>query len=501
MKSKSRYFRLSQLCEGIGTLDRSIMHDKDVIELHYDSRKAGSGSLFFAVKGLKDDGNKYIEDVIKKGAAGIVTDEREAYLRFSAGIDMVLVRDAEGIMTAVGDRFYDNVLERMNLIGITGTNGKSSTAMFIHSIINNWNKGCGLLGTIYNDLGEGFIKADMTTPLALDSLQSFSMMQEKGISWAVMEVSSHSIHRKRVKNFPFLIGALTNISQDHLDYHGNMDEYRKVKMSFFDHVQEGGYCIIPYTLAQDSALKSLAGKKNLLTFNDPAGDYYIRQKKYSDRMVLLWIRTPDGEISVSTGYLNDFMHENILLAIAVSKSIGITNSCIAKSIENFKGIPGRVEVVYDDDFKAVVDYAHTPDAILRVIKEFRMTHPGSRIITVFGAGGNKDKSKRPLMGKYASMFSDVLILTSDNPRDERPLDIISDIYRGIDKDCLKSLEVIIQDDRRKAIEIAVEYAGPGDIILLLGKGHEESLEEGGRFYHFSDREILKESINARGKNA
>ncbi len=490
---------LGELCRNSAVAKKRIKNNMIVKKLSYDSRKIENGSLFFALKGLKDDGNNYIESVVKKGAAGVFTSDAGIYEKYNSIIDIVLVKDAEEAMSEAANIFYGDILGKMQLIGITGTNGKSSTAIFLNSIIRSWNRECGLLGTIYNDFGNGLVKSTMTTPLSLDSLELFANMYSKGIRWVVMEVSSHSIHRKRIHGFPFFIGALTNISQDHLDYHGNIEEYARVKYSFFDYVTEDGYCIIPYSYLEKDELKKHLISRSIVSYNHEKSDYFIKRKKYSQNMFLLWIRTREGEISISTRYMNDFMHENLLLAIAIAKTIGITNSYIAKAVENVIRIPGRVELVYDGRFSAYIDYAHTPEAIMRVTREFKGLNPSTRIITIFGAGGNKDKSKRPIMGKYASLYSDVIFLTSDNPRDEDPSEIIYDIYNGIEN--RDDVKVFIQEDREKAIEMAVESAQDGDIILLLGKGHEEFIEAKGSFSPFNDREILKKYTDKRDKDA
>lgn len=486
--AKAKYFR--DLAGSVPYLHISVQNNKLIAGLSYDSREIRKDYLFFAIRGERSDGNSFIEDALNSGAAGIITDKEDVYNRFQKNTDALLVNDCEKTMAIISNFFFDNVLDNIALIGVTGTNGKTSTAIFTNAIIKTWNKTCGLLGTIYNDTGEGLQKSVLTTPLSLDSLRIFRRMHLNGLHRVVMEVSSHSIDRKRIYGFPFFIGALTNISQDHLDYHKDMESYKRVKFSFFNNVVKDGYCIIPYNMLNESGLKNILLTKNIITFNDRNADYYIKQKKYSDQMVLLWLKTKDDELSFSTRYFNDFMHENILLAVAIAKTIGIPNLYIAKALEDAPVVPGRVELVHEGKFTVYIDYAHTPDAILRVIKEFKDLYPERRIITIFGAGGNKDKGKRPIMGRNASEYSDILFITSDNPRYENPSSIISEIYEGIDKDIRAKKTIYLEEDRDRAIRNAILTARETDIILILGKGHEEVLEVNGKLYPFSDRDIV-----------
>lgn len=492
MKIGSKH--LSQLLKSCDYVNKSIKLDTVIHQLVYDSRLAGKASLFFAVKGEKEDGNNYIDDALLRGASAIITDNPSVYHKYSNKADVVLVKNVEMEMSKIADSFYDNILDKIQLIGITGTNGKTSTAIMTSEIIRSWNKGCGLLGTIYNDLGGKRIRSGITTPLSLDSIGSFHDMHGNGMHKVVMEVSSHSIYRNRIYGFPFYIGAITNISQDHLDYHKTFDNYRKVKFSFFAHIIEDGYCIIPYNMQKEKDLLEYIKDKKVITYNHPDADFFIRQKRLKDNMVLLWINGMGEEFTLSTNYFNDFMHENILLSIIISKLLGITNTYIVKALERISIIPGRVERIFNGRFDIFIDFAHTPDAILRVVKEFKDIYPERRLITVFGAGGNKDRDKRPKMGRNASLYSDIIILTSDNPRDEDPYDIIQDIYNGIDDDIKDKRAIYIEKDRKKALEHAVEMSESGDIILILGKGHETSMEIKGKYYDFDDKKVISDIL-------
>lgn len=472
----------------------STINNIPISGLSYDSRTLSENDLFFAVKGDTQDGNIYLPDAVKKQAAGAITDDITVFEKYCVNINIALVENTEKAMAIIGDRFYGNILDKFQLIGITGTNGKTSTAIFTSLIIKNWNKGCGLFGTLYNDTGTSVKASSMTTPLSLETIKGFYDLYNNGIYRAVMEVSSHAIVRNRVYGFPFYIGAITNISQDHLDYHLNMEKYRAVKFSFLENVMKEGCCIINYELMEDPMIKAISKGKNIRTFNHSNADYFIMKKKYLTNMVLLWVRTDDSIITLSTPFYNEFMHENILLSIAIAKTLGITNAFIVDALENAPLIPGRVELVYNGAFSVYVDYAHTPEAIMRVLKDFRGLFQNRRIITLFGAGGNKDRGKRPLMGKYAAIYSNIIILTSDNPRDEDPLGIIQEIYSGIDSERKRDIVIYIEKDRERAIGYAVEMAREGDIILILGKGHETTMEVSGKYYTFDDKEIIKKNL-------
>jgi UDP-N-acetylmuramoyl-L-alanyl-D-glutamate--2,6-diaminopimelate ligase len=480
--------KLSELLEGLlplGSTDDAVIRG-----LALDSRRVSEGYLFFAIKGEHADGNHYIDDAISRGAKAIIS---EANQMNDYPVPYIQLSDINGAMALIADRFYGHPSRNIHLVGITGTNGKTTTSYLIHHILDYNSKKTGLIGTINYLIGNDRIRALLTTPDAVDFQRILSEMSERDITHVVTEVSSHALALKRVDRTEFDISVFTNISRDHLDFHGDMEGYYLAKRRLFldltghasvintdDHygkrlIRELSHArmkLLSYGLSEDSGLKAFDIKEH-----HHGLDFAVHHGKNTSRVT-----------SQLLGRTNVY---NILAAIGVSITMGLELKTVIEAISKFKGVEGRMEPIRTgQDFLAVVDYAHTPEALRTALLALRELATG-HLITVFGCGGDRDRGKRPEMGVIASDLSDTVIITTDNPRDEEPEEIISDIIKGIGKGPYS-----ICTDRKEAIFRAVQSAGKNDVVLIAGKGHEDYQEVNGIRTPFSDKETLKEALNS-----
>jgi len=493
----------------------ACLPDYEIGSIHYRAQEVKPDGLFVAVKGFKADGHDFIDEALTRGASVIVT--QKPVNKESVIIEVENTRRA---LAAISANFYGNASEKLFIIGITGTNGKTTTAYIIESILAEAGFKVGVIGTINYRYSGRVFPNPMTTPESLDLQRILAEMHENGITHVVLEVSSHAIDLHRIDCCRIDIGVFTNLTREHLDYHGDMDSYWFCKKRLFtEHLKTGP------RKGHISAVVNCDDKrgKGLYNLLSEASDSMpvISTGSTADKMI--W---PDnikysltgitGRISTERGVFNfksplagEHNLENILSATGVGIAIGLFPAIIKAGIEKTGWIPGRLEFIPNKAGKFVfVDYAHTPDALEHVLSSLRSIKDNEigRIICVVGCGGDRDRGKRPLMGEIAGRFCDLTIITSDNPRTEDPMGIISRIVEGIKQTSLKEYTLpelasgiqergyVIEPDRRKAIKLSITSAGPGDIILIAGKGHETYQLIGGETFHFDDREEAREAL-------
>jgi UDP-N-acetylmuramoyl-L-alanyl-D-glutamate--2,6-diaminopimelate ligase len=461
--------------------------DTVVSGLSYDSRTTQAGDLFFAVQGTFDDGNTFVAEAIERGAVAVVSGRE---IDLPPAIPLVLVRDERRAKGELASLFYGRPSTRLKCVGVTGTNGKTTTSHMIRSILeqNGWST--GLIGTIHHLVGRKEIRAETTTPDAVDVQRYLAQMVDENQDAAVLEVSSHALVQLRTEAVRLAAGVFTNLSREHLDYHRTMEEYRKAKSLLFASLDPAAAAVIN---ADDEAGEFMAGacRCPVLTYGvseiaDVRGE--VRRLDIDGFSMIL--KTPVGEIDVTSRLLGRHNVSNALAASAAATALGVPLSACKSGLEALTAIRGRVESIdVGQDFRVIVDYAHTDDALRKLLENLRPLTTG-RLITVFGCGGDRDVFKRPLMAQAATNLSDLTIVTSDNPRSEDALKIIDDILRG----CVTGSNLRVEPDRRAAIELAIREARGGDIVAIAGKGHEDYQILNTGVVDFDDREVAKEVL-------
>jgi UDP-N-acetylmuramoyl-L-alanyl-D-glutamate--2,6-diaminopimelate ligase len=442
-----------------------------------------------ALRGTEVDGHRFIDMAIDRGARVVVMEDdlaRPDALFMHAGVFKILVPDTRRALARMAANLYHHPSQKLRVIGVTGTNGKTTTTHLIRSILEAAGEQVGLIGTIEYLIGSERLPATHTTPESLELNKMLATMVERGCTSAIMEVSSHGLAMQRVHGLRFRSAVFTNLTQDHLDFHGSMDEYSRAKRLLFGMLDRTAVAV---TNAGDpSGMAMVAGTAaRILTYNvGGAADVRAEDVRMDVRGLTMSVVTSAGKIPVSSTLTGSFNVANLLAAAGAAIGLGIPEEAITRGIRNLPSVRGRFEqVVSPEGWTAVIDYAHTPDALENVLQTLRTLLPkGGRIITVFGCGGNRDRGKRPIMGRIASTYSDVTIVTSDNPRGEDPGAIIDQILGGIPAGSSVYAEV----DRRGAIRRALLQARRGDVVLVAGKGHEEYQIIGERRLHFDDRE-------------
>lgn len=456
-----------------------------------DSRLVQSGDLFIAIKGSKNDGHKYIDEACGKGAAICVTsqDNWPKHIKKIANTRIITVRDTREELSRRAAEFYGNPTNKMIVTGITGTNGKTTIAFLLDEIISGMGRKTGMIGTIYYKIGNKIIPADRTTPDSLRLNIMLAEMIEEKTKYLTMEVSSHSLDQKRVGHVFFDAAVFTNITREHLDYHKNMKAYFKAKASIFKNLKKKGTAIINKDDHMSRILtRSIRKKKLTFSTKSDKADIYAKDIVYSLEGSSFTVVTPKKEHKIRTKLVGRHNISNILAALSVCYSYGLDLEWTAELIAQFNGAPGRLESIESSKpYKIFVDYAHTDDALKNVIAALR-PYVKNRLITIFGCGGDRDRTKRPRMGRVSTVLSDYTIITSDNPRSEDPKAITAEIEKGvIDKKA--GYEIII--DRREAIKAAIDMAKEGDIILVAGKGHETEQIIGDKTIIFDDRQVVR----------
>lgn len=489
-----------QALDGVEVLSES--GNPAVNGIEYDSRRVKPGTVFVAMRGGSSDGNRFIDQAIRAGAVAIVTDSASEVAR--AGVGWALVPNGRRALARMAANFYKRPGERIAITGITGTNGKSTTAFLIESILTAADRKSALVGTIEYHVAGRVYPAPHTTPEALELARLFNEALGNGATEAVMEVSSHALAQQRVFGTPFDVAVFTNLTRDHLDFHKTMDDYFAAKRALFEGIGTDPPRVAATNLDDEYGAKlvQFSGKRGSLvfTYGWQRGDFHCENADITPRGTRLDLVTPDEKLPVFSPLIGRVNVYNILAAAAAGYARKCDSRAIVRGIESLTHVPGRFERVdCGQPFTVVVDYAHTDDALRNLTalaREF-VTRGGAhaRVITLFGCGGDRDRAKRPLMGEAAGRGSDFVVLTSDNPRSEDPRAIINDAVVGLQKTGTK---YTIEPDRRKAIAIAIRDARPGDIVLLAGKGHEKMQTTRNGASPFDDVEVARGELRAAG---
>jgi UDP-N-acetylmuramoyl-L-alanyl-D-glutamate--2,6-diaminopimelate ligase len=478
--------QLSEILKHINYLEVSGSVEKEISAIEFDSRKATSGSAFVAQRGATVDGHKFIQSAINNGTSIVFCEEFPT--EKLSKITYIKVADSNTVLGELASAFYDFPSQKIKVIGITGTNGKTSIATLLYDMFLKLGYKTGLLSTISYRINETEETASHTTPNALKIQQLFNEMVYAGCEFCFMEVSSHAVHQKRIAGIEFAGGVFTNITHDHLDYHKTFAEYIKAKKGFFDALSKNAFAVT--NIDDKNGLVMLQNTKaQKITFsNRSMADFRCKvMENHFDGMLL----NLDGQ-EIWTRFVGKFNASNLLAVYATAIQLGQSKDEVLTVISNLTPVQGRFEILRSLDGKyAIVDYAHTPDAlknVLGAIAEIRTRN--EQVITVVGAGGDRDKTKRPEMAKEAVLASDKVILTSDNPRTENPAQIIKDMEAGVAAQYKN--RVVSIENRLEAIKTATLIAQPGDIILVAGKGHENYQDINGVKHHFDDKEVIKE---------
>jgi UDP-N-acetylmuramoyl-L-alanyl-D-glutamate--2,6-diaminopimelate ligase len=457
----------------------------EINKIQYDSRKVEIGDLFIAVKGFESDGHDYLEQVAKNGAAAAVVRQKDKQLK----LPQVVVKDSRKMMGLLAYNYYAKYLDKIDLIGITGTNGKTTCSYLIRSVLEAGGISCGLAGTIEYIIGTKKINAWNTTPEAVDLYKMLAEMQQTGNKACVLEVSSHALALNRVAGLKFKTAIFTNLSRDHMDFHKDMDTYFQDKNKLFSQLAKDGFVI---TNVDDPYGAKIIGPHRITTGTSNKADVYATDWKISRNGTELNIQLPEKKMQINSALVGDFNVYNQLTAVAAGLAMNISAEKIKQGLEQQKTVPGRLESYpLKNGALAVIDYAHTPDALEKALTTIRKI-TDNILIVVFGCGGDRDKGKRPLMGKVAQNLADHIIVTDDNPRTENSQKIIEDIVAGIEKK--HKTEVIA--DRRQAIKHAIKKSKPGDVVLIAGKGHESYQIIGKVKHNFDEAAIIREADHA-----
>ncbi|MBS6006668.1 MAG: UDP-N-acetylmuramoyl-L-alanyl-D-glutamate--2,6-diaminopimelate ligase [Clostridium baratii] len=480
--------KLAKLIEGLeyevlkGNLDVSIN------SINYDSRKVKDGDMFVCIKGFKSDGHNFINAAINNGAKVIVCED-EADVK--DGITLIKFKDTRKALAKIGAKYYDNPCDKLNIIGVTGTNGKTTTAFMIKNILESCNEKVGLIGTIANYIGDEKLKTERTTPESLELQELFRNMVDKGVKYCVMEVSSHSLELDRVYGVDFEVGIFTNLTRDHLDFHKTFENYYKAKYKLFPRSKTSIVNIddkYGVRITEDLQKENIT---NFITYGiKNRADIMSKNEKLENMDILFDLVTEDKTERVLLPIPGEYNIYNALGAISACKVLGISLEDIKEGLKHVV-VPGRCERAargHKLPYEIIIDYAHTPDGLENILKTAREFTRG-RLISVFGCGGDRDKVKRPQMGKIGTDLSDVAVITSDNPRSEEPDSIIDDIIAGIEKD-----NYIRITNRHEGIEKAMEIAEEGDVIVIAGKGHETYQILNTGTIHFDEREVIEEIL-------
>lgn len=461
--------------------------DVRILDVIHDSRKVTEGDLFVAIRGESFDGHAFVPEVTARGATAVCVDHV-----LETALPQVVVADTRTALGPLAAAVHRHPSRDMTVVGVTGTNGKTTVTHYIESLASQAGVATGLIGTIHSKIGDTTLDALHTTPEASDFQRLLGQMRDAGTRLVATEVSSHALEMGRVAATQFAVAGFTNLSQDHLDFHGDMDRYLKAKRRLFDELDVATAVVNIDDPAGAVIADSFGGR--LITVGQ---DAQCRHSKAANTVegTAFDLDTPWGSASVAAPVIGRFNLDNALLAIACSLAAGVPFDDVVAGLPHLAGVPGRYEVVSGDDpITVIVDYAHTPNGVAEAIAAARELH-GERVIAVVGAGGDRDRDKRPLMGEAASL-ADLAIITSDNPRSEDPEEIVASVLSGLDQSATSVTEV----DRRDAIWRAVGSAKSGDIVLVLGRGHEPTQDVGGQKLPFDDRNVAREALEMARKS-
>jgi len=462
--------------------------DIDITGVNIDSRRIAKGHLFIAMRGTVSDGHRYISTAIEAGAAAILCEDVPEERCDS--VTYVQVASSEDAVGKVATVFYGEPSKKLRLVGVTGTNGKTTIATLLYNMFRRLGYRCGLLSTVCNYIEDERIEAEHTTPDAIELNRLLARMVDAGCQYAFMECSSHAIAQKRIGGLQYAGGIFTNLTRDHLDYHKTFDNYRDAKKAFFDSLPKTAFAI---TNADDKngAVMVQNTKATVKTYSvRTLADFHA--KIIECHFEGMCIEINGREVGVN--FIGKFNVSNLLAVYGAAVMLGEEPEQVLIALSTLHSVSGRLDPIRSKDgFTAIIDYAHTPDALANVLSAIHEVLAGKgKLITVCGAGGNRDKGKRPLMAQEAVRQSDQVIITSDNPRFEEPQEIINDMLAGLNRQQLKRVLSIV--DRREAIRTACTLASPGDVILIAGKGHEDYQEVRGVKHHFDDKEVVREAF-------
>jgi UDP-N-acetylmuramoyl-L-alanyl-D-glutamate--2,6-diaminopimelate ligase len=486
---------LRALLDGV-PLRSAPSQDLRVRQVTNDSRKVQPGSLFVAIHGLATDGNLYAREAATRGAVAVLS-ENPAPADWPQQIPWIEVIDSRKALAITAANFYGQPARTLKLVGVTGTNGKTTTTSLIDSILRASGAKTGLFGTIAYHTPLGERPAPNTTPESLDLQSFFGEIRDAGGVYATMEASSHALALDRLWGCHFAAAVFTNLTRDHIDYHKTFENYFAAKRRLFEGTGAGAPDLAVINVDDQWGRKLSGLAARTLTYGLQNGtDLKAKKFQLAFKGLDFTAQTPNGSIQVESALVGRINVYNILAAIGAAMGLGISNAQIETGIRNLRAVAGRFERVdCGQPFLVVVDYAHTDDALQNLIRTARELNTKGRIITLFGCGGSRDRTKRPIMGELSGRMSDLSILTSDNPRQEDPLKIISDIVVGMQKSGGKYL---IEPDRAKAIQVGIDEARPGDMVLLAGKGHEDYQIFADHTIHFDDREVARKALHDRG---
>ena len=478
--------KLNELLKNVEVLNILGNAEVEISGINIDSRRIEAGHLFVAIPGTQTDGHKFIPKAIEQGAVAILCEFFPN--RREPGITYIAVESTEDCVGEVATQFYGEPSKKLKLVGVTGTNGKTTIATLLYNMFRQFGHRCGLLSTVCNYIEGEAIPADHTTPDPIELNRLLAQMVDSGCEYAFMECSSHAIAQKRIGGLKFKGGIFTNLTRDHLDYHKTFENYRDAKKAFFDGLDKDAFAIINADDKNGSVMVQNC-KAQVKTYSTRSmADFKARIIECHFEGMYLDI---DGK-EVGVQFIGKFNVSNLLAVYGAAVMLGKKAEDILVILSTLKSVNGRLEPIHSrEGYTAIVDYAHTPDALENVLNAIHEVLNGKgKVITVCGAGGNRDKGKRPLMAQEAVKQSDKVIITSDNPRFEEPQDIINDMLAGLDAKQMK--KVLSITDRREAIRTACMMAEKGDVILIAGKGHEDYQEIKGVKHHFDDKEVVRE---------
>ncbi|HUT36168.1 MAG TPA: UDP-N-acetylmuramoyl-L-alanyl-D-glutamate--2,6-diaminopimelate ligase [Planctomycetota bacterium] len=489
--------KLSKLIKPLETRELRQYSDRSIQGLALDSRKVKADWLFAVVAGPHGDGTAYVADAVARGATAVLASQEVAV---PPQVALVLVPHVRRALADLCSQFHGRPADLVRTVGVTGTNGKTTTAMLVRWLLAKWGKQAALISTVVNQLGSLCERASNTTPESPELQALFARMVERGISHAVMEVSSHSLDQERVRGVRFAVAALTNVTpHEHLDYHSTFENYLNAKAKLFETLSPDAMAVLNADDPQCGFFRERRGHGNVMSYGLSATvDVTAQIEAMTLGGTTLRLHTPAGRVRVHSPLLGGFNVQNLLAGTCCALALGIGLDTIAAGIEQFAGAPGRLERVDGGQpFTVLVDYAHNNDGLRSVLGTLKPLVAPNRLIVVFGCGGDRDTSKRPLMGATATHYADVAVLTADNSRSERTEDILEAILAGANRQAI----CVVEPDRREAIRKAVAMAAPGDLVAICGKGHESVQEMAGVRYPFDDREEAQRALGILKRKA
>ncbi len=479
--------KLDELIQGLEVI--KIIGDKevDVLDVKTDSKYVIAGSLFICLKGKDYDGHLFAKEAEKYGCVAVVCEEE-----LGVNVAQIIVKDTRIALSIIAGNFYGNVHKKMNLIAVVGTNGKTTTSHLIGEVLNANGIKCGVIGTLGSFFGVNKLQTSLTTPDPLELQKTLKEMFENGIKTVVMEVSAHAIYHKKIYGLKFAIGVFTNFSRDHLDFFITEENYKKVKLNFF----EENPCKYIVANVDDELGRELKNKyNNVITYSiyNPS-DVFAIEINESKRGLSFVINLFDCVYKINMNINGAFNVYNVMASATATALLGVKTEKIVLSLKKFKGVKGRMEKIFDKDFTVFIDYAHTPDGLEKVLSALKNNKKG-KLICVFGCGGNRDIGKRQEMGRICGALADFSIITSDNPRFEEPMDIIFEIEKGVFS---VTKDYLLIQEREQAVEYALKLAKDGDVILIAGKGGENYQEVLGIKRPYNDNDTVKEVLRGMG---